>query len=64
MKIVRLLLAILAALWTLGVAVGVISEMGKHGGTLGIAHLAAGIAVTAGLAAVTYWLFQWALRKA
>ena len=63
MKIIKLGGAVLAALWTIGVAVGVITEVGAHGGTRGVSSLAAGIGVTAALAAVTYWLFQWALRK-
>ncbi len=63
MKFLKLGVAILAALWTIGVAIGVIAELGKHGGTRGIASTAAGIGVTAALAAVTFWLFQWALRK-
>jgi hypothetical protein len=63
MKIVKLAIAILAALWTAGVVFGVIAEMGKHGGTRGIATLAGGVAAAAMMGLITYWLFQWALRK-
>jgi hypothetical protein len=63
MRIVKFCLAGLAALWTIGVAAGVIADLGKYGGTIGTAKLAAGIGVTAAFAAITFWLFQWALRK-
>lgn len=62
-KIVKLLIAILAALWTLGVVIGVVADLGKHGGTRGVTQLAAGIGVSAACAAITWWLFTWALKK-
>lgn len=61
-KIVKLLIAILAALWTLGVVVGVVSEFGKHGGTRGVAQFAAQFAAIAFCVAVTACLFSWALK--
>jgi len=63
MKVSRLILAVLAALWTMGVAAGVIAEIGKHGGTRGIVESVAGIAVTAAMVALTIWLFQGAFPK-
>ena len=52
MRIIKLCIATLAALWTIGVVAGVVADIGKSGGTIGIARLAAGLGVTAGLAAV------------
>ena len=63
MKILKLLIASFAALWTLSVVVGVVSDLGKHGGTIGVAKLAAGIGVSAACAALTWWLFTWALKR-
>jgi hypothetical protein len=63
LKILKLCLAGFAALWTLGVVIGVVSDLGQHGGTIGIAKLAAGLGVTAACAAITWWLFSWAQRK-
>jgi len=62
-KIVKLIIASLAALWTLGVVVGVVSEFGKHGGTRGTAQLAAQFAAIAFCVAITACLFSWALKK-
>src|SRR5262245_33154640 len=63
MKIGRLILAVLAALWTIGIAAGVVSELGKHGGTRGITENAGGLAAVAIMLVVTIWLFQGAFRK-
>ncbi|HEX5104349.1 MAG TPA: hypothetical protein VFV87_11090 [Pirellulaceae bacterium] len=62
-KIIKLGIATLAALYTLGVVIGFVSNLGQHGGTRGVTHLAAGIGVTAASAAITWWLFTWALKK-
>ena len=58
MKIIRLIFGILAALWTVGVVVGVVSEFGKRGGTLGIMDIAAGAAGICIMLVITIWLFQ------
>jgi hypothetical protein len=63
MKVLKLALAILAALWTLGVVVGVVSNFGAHGGTRGMSERAAGVAAISMCAVITYWLFQWAVRN-
>jgi hypothetical protein len=63
MKYIRLVLAILAGLWTIGVAAGVVADLGKTGGTRGTTELVAGLAVTAGFAALTLWLFAGAVRR-
>ena len=66
MKVVRLIFAILAALWTLGVAAGVVSNLGKHDGTRGLTEAAGGLAALAIALGITIWLFQGvvpALRK-
>jgi hypothetical protein len=63
MKIVRLIFAILAALWTVGVIVGVISEFGKHGGTRGIVDIAASVFAVCFMLVITIWLFQGVFPK-
>lgn len=63
MKIVKLAIAILSALWTAGVVVGAVTEFGTHGGTRGMAKMVGSVAAVAIMAVITYWLFQWALRK-
>ena len=63
MKFFKLAIAVVFALWTLGVMVGVVSQIGSHGGTRGTAELVGGIAAGLIMIAVTAWLFQWALRK-
>ena len=63
MNVVRLIFAILAGLWTIGVAAGVVANLGKSSGTQGSTELVAGLAVTAGFAALTIWLFMGAIRK-
>jgi hypothetical protein len=63
MKIFKLILAALAAIWTVGVLVGVVKGLDGHGGTRGVTELAAGIAAFAMCLTITVWIFQWALRK-
>jgi len=63
MKILRLVLAVLAALWTIGVAVGVAKDFGRHGGTRGMVEMVGGAAVTLAMLALTIWLFQGIFRK-
>jgi hypothetical protein len=63
MKILRFALAGLAALWTLGVVIQVIATRGEHEGARGTTNLVARIAAIAICAAITAWLFQWALKK-
>jgi hypothetical protein len=62
-KVIKLSIAGLAALWTIGVAAGFVSNIGQHGGTRGTVEFAAGIGSTAACIAITYWLFQWALKQ-
>jgi hypothetical protein len=63
MRIIRFGIAILAALWTVGVAVGASQELGKEHGARGTTQLFVGIGVTAGCAAITLMLFRWAIRS-
>ena len=63
MKIIRLIIAIIAALWTVGVAVGVIQDLGKHQGVRGTTQMFAGLGVTVACLAITICLFKWALRR-
>jgi hypothetical protein len=63
MNTLRYALAGLAALWTVGVAIGVIANRGQHEGARGTTDLIAGIAAIAVCAAITAWLFQWAAKK-
>lgn len=63
MKIIRFGIAILAALWTVGVAVGALQKFGKEEGTRGTTQVFVSIGVTAGCAAVTLMLFRWAIRS-
>ena len=63
MKILKLVLGVIAAFWTLGVAIGVGKEIGVHGGTRGFVDLIGGGAIVVACAAITLWLFQSALRK-
>jgi hypothetical protein len=63
MKTTRLIFAILAALWTLGVAAGVVSNLGKHDGTRGLTEAAGGIAALAIAIGITVWLFQGVFPK-
>jgi hypothetical protein len=63
MKIIRLVLALAAGIWTMGVAAGVVANLGKAGGTRGTTELMAGMAVTTACAALTLWLFLGAVRK-
>lgn len=62
MKIIRLLVAIVAALWSVGVAVGVVREFGTHDGVRGTTQIVAGIGATLLCFVITVWLFKWALR--
>ncbi|MBT4863788.1 MAG: hypothetical protein HON53_01530 [Planctomycetaceae bacterium] len=63
MKAFRLIIAIIAALWTVGVAVGVIQELGTHQGVRGTTQMFAGAGATLACLAITVWLFTWALRR-
>lgn len=63
MKIIRFGIAILAALWTVGVAVGALQELGKEQGARGTTQLFVSIGVTAGCTAITVMLFRWAIRS-
>ena len=63
MKAFRLVIAIIAALWTVGVLVGVVQELGNHQGVRGTTQMFAGIGATVACLAVTAWLFKWALRR-
>lgn len=62
MKTVKLILGVLAALWTVGVIVGFVQDLASSG-PRGAAPIAAGLAAIAVCAALTAWLFQSALRK-
>ena len=62
MKVVRFIIAIVAALWTAGVAVGVVREFGTHEGVRGTTQIFAGVGATAACFVITIWLFKWALR--
>lgn len=62
MKFLKLTIATVAALWTIGVIAGVVLDIGKHGGTRGVAQLAGGIGASALCLVITYWLFVWALK--
>jgi hypothetical protein len=63
MKIIRLISAVVAALWTVGVAVGAFSQLGKHGGDRGLVDGAASFAALAIMLAITAWLFAGVFPK-
>jgi hypothetical protein len=63
MKIIRIALAILAAVWTIGVAVGVISRFGQHEGPRAATDIFGGIAAIAVCTLITVWLFQERVQK-
>jgi len=60
MKTVRLIFAILAALWTLGVVVRVVFNLGR---TRGLTEAAGGLAAIAIMLVITVWLFQGVIAK-
>lgn len=62
MKIIRFLIAGAVALWTVGIAVGVVRKIGQHGGVRGTTDIFAGIGVFTAFLLFTIWSFQWALR--
>ncbi len=63
MKFIRLIIAIVAALWTAGVAAGFVREFGTHEGVRGTTQIFAGVGVTVAGLVITISLFKWALRR-
>lgn len=62
MVVIRYVLALAAALWTIGVVAGVVMEAGKHSGTRGLTELFMGIGAVAVCCYFTVILFRSARR--
>jgi hypothetical protein len=63
MKIVKLIFAVLAALFAVGQAVQLVQNVTAHGGVRGQTEVAAGLGLVALGAAISIWLFRSALAK-
>lgn len=64
MKVLKLILGVLAGVWTIGVVVGAAPKLvSMDFSTRGLTEIAGGIAAILMCGLITFWLFESALKK-